>query len=63
MRFFSVDWLAALLVLAVLTAVPWLFGSGYIIGVMTVALCFAMWAVVNTAATETICPTRHREGE
>src|SRR6478752_6113577 len=44
MRFFSVDWLAALLVLAVLTAVPWLFGSGYIIGVMTVALCFAMWA-------------------
>src|SRR6202030_3083355 len=35
---------AALLALVVLAGVPWLFGSGYIIGVMTVALCNAMWA-------------------
>ncbi len=44
MRILSVDWLAALLASAVLAAVPWFFGSGYIIGVMTVALCSAMWA-------------------
>ena len=44
MRIFSVDWLAALLASVGLAAVPWLFGSGYIIGVMTVALCFGMWA-------------------
>ena len=44
MRIFGVDWLAALLALVVLAGVPWLFGSGYIIGVMTVALCFGMWA-------------------
>jgi branched-chain amino acid transport system permease protein len=44
MRILSVDWLATLLASAVLAAVPLFFGSGYIIGVMTVALCFGMWA-------------------
>ena len=32
------------LAVLVLAGVPWLFGSGYILGVMTVALCFGIWA-------------------
>jgi branched-chain amino acid transport system permease protein len=44
MRILGVDSLAALVVSAVLAAVPWFFSSGYIIGVMTVALCFGIWA-------------------
>jgi branched-chain amino acid transport system permease protein len=38
------DWLGALVVLAALALVPALLGSTYITGIMTVALCFAMWA-------------------
>ena len=44
MRMFPADWLAACLAAIVLAGVPWLFGSGYILGVMTVALCFGIWA-------------------
>jgi branched-chain amino acid transport system permease protein len=44
MRILGVDSLAALLASAVLAAVPWFFSSGYIVGVMTVALCFGIWA-------------------
>jgi branched-chain amino acid transport system permease protein len=44
MRIVSVDLLAAFLVSAMLAAVPLFFASGYIVGVMTVALCFGMWA-------------------
>ena len=44
MRFVRADCLAACLAAIVLAGVPWLFGSGYILGVMTVALCFGIWA-------------------
>jgi branched-chain amino acid transport system permease protein len=40
----KIDWIAAALALAVLAAIPLVFASSYIIGVMTVALCYAMWA-------------------
>jgi branched-chain amino acid transport system permease protein len=40
----KIDWLAALIALSVLAAIPLVFGSTYIIGVMTVALCYGMWA-------------------
>jgi len=40
----TTDWLGALVVLAALALVPALLGSTYITGIMTVALCFAMWA-------------------
>jgi len=38
------DWLGALAAVAALAAIPLFFTSDYIIGVMTVALCFGMWA-------------------
>jgi len=44
MRGSSVDWLAAFLAAVALAAVPWLFANNYIVGVMTVALCFGIWA-------------------
>jgi len=40
----KIDWLAALAALVVLAVGPWLSGSSYVIGVLTVALCFGMWA-------------------
>jgi branched-chain amino acid transport system permease protein len=40
----KIDWLAVLLSSAVLATAPLLFGSSYTIGVLTVALCFGMWA-------------------
>ena len=40
----KIDWLAAVLALAALAAIPLVFTSSYIIGVMTVAVCYGMWA-------------------
>jgi branched-chain amino acid transport system permease protein len=40
----KIDWLAAVLAFATLAAIPLVFTSSYIIGVMTVALCYGMWA-------------------
>jgi branched-chain amino acid transport system permease protein len=40
----KIDWLGALLALAVLIVGPWLSGSSYVIGVLTVALCYGIWA-------------------
>ena len=40
----KVDWIGALLAVAALATLPLLFPSSYIIGVMTVALCYGMWA-------------------
>src|SRR5512138_1351772 len=40
----AIDWLGAVVCAAALVATPLLFGSSYIIGVMTVALCYGMWA-------------------
>src|SRR5262245_65704621 len=39
-----IDWLGALAAFCVLAAIPLMFGSSYIVGVMTVALCYGMWA-------------------
>src|SRR5215831_14453456 len=39
-----IDWIGALAVLVLLAIIPLVFGSSYIIGVMTVALCYGMWA-------------------
>src|SRR5262252_78238 len=39
-----IDWIGALAALVLLAVVPLVFGSSYIIGVMTVALCYGMWA-------------------
>lgn len=39
-----IDWIGALAALVLLAVVPLVFGSNYIIGVMTVALCYGMWA-------------------
>lgn len=44
MRKLGIDLTGAALALIVLAAAPQLFGSSYIIGVLTVALCFAIWA-------------------
>ncbi len=40
----AIDWFGALVCAAALVAIPLISGSSYIIGVMTVALCYAMWA-------------------
>jgi branched-chain amino acid transport system permease protein len=40
----ATDWLGALVVAAVLAAVPLVFDSSYIVGVLTVACCYGMWA-------------------
>jgi branched-chain amino acid transport system permease protein len=40
----KIDWLGALLAFSVLAAIPLISGSTYIIGVMTVALCYGIWA-------------------
>ncbi|HEX2656490.1 MAG TPA: branched-chain amino acid ABC transporter permease [Xanthobacteraceae bacterium] len=39
-----IDWIGALAALCGLIAAPLLLGSTYIIGILTVALCFGMWA-------------------
>jgi branched-chain amino acid transport system permease protein len=44
MGILKVDWLAVLIASAALATAPLLFGSSYTIGVLTVALCFGMWA-------------------
>lgn len=44
MRIARLDGLAALLAVAVLALAPWLIGSTYLTGVLTVALCYGMWA-------------------
>jgi branched-chain amino acid transport system permease protein len=44
MGIFKIDWIGALLALLVLAAGPWLSGSTYVIGVLTVALCYAIWS-------------------
>jgi branched-chain amino acid transport system permease protein len=44
MGILKIDWLAVLLASAALATAPLLFGSSYTIGVLTVALCFGMWA-------------------
>jgi branched-chain amino acid transport system permease protein len=38
------DWLGALVAVAALAAAPLLYGSTYVTGVLTVCLCYAMWA-------------------
>jgi branched-chain amino acid transport system permease protein len=38
------DWVGAFLALAVLAGAPLAFGSSYAIGVLTVALCYGIWA-------------------
>src|SRR5215471_6980390 len=43
-RILKIDWCGALLAFAVLAAIPLVFGSSYMVGVMTVALCYGMWA-------------------
>src|ERR1700693_3670807 len=44
MGILKIDWLAVSLASAALATAPLLFGSSYTIGVLTVALCFGMWA-------------------
>jgi branched-chain amino acid transport system permease protein len=44
MRIARVDWFGAVVGLVVLAGAPLVFSSGYIIGVLTVALCFGIWA-------------------
>src|SRR5579872_5602481 len=40
----KIDWLGALLAVAILIAVPLVAGSNYLVVVLTVGLCNAMWA-------------------
>jgi branched-chain amino acid transport system permease protein len=40
----TIDWLGALIAVAVLAVAPLLANSNYLIGVLTVGLCYAMWA-------------------
>src|SRR3974390_3055279 len=40
----KIGWIGALLSVVVLAAIPLVFRSSYIVGVMTVALCYGMWA-------------------
>jgi branched-chain amino acid transport system permease protein len=42
-RVLVIDWLAAGTALAVLILAPLLFGSSYIIGILTVCLCYGIW--------------------
>ena len=44
MRIARIDWFGAVVGLVVLAVAPLVFSSGYIIGVLTVALCFGIWA-------------------
>ena len=44
MTVLKVDWIGALLAVTLLAAIPLVFRSSYIVGVMTVALCYGMWA-------------------
>ena len=44
MRIARIDWFGAAIGLVVLAVAPLVFTSGYIIGVLTVALCFGIWA-------------------
>jgi len=44
MRIARIDWFGAAVGLVVLAVAPLVFSSGYIIGVLTVALCFGIWA-------------------
>src|SRR3974390_2885516 len=40
----KIGWIGALLSVVVLAAIPLVFRSSYIVGVLTVALCYGMWA-------------------
>lgn len=40
----KIDWLGALIAIAILVAAPLLASSNYLVGVLTVGLCYAMWA-------------------
>ncbi|HEY7248338.1 MAG TPA: hypothetical protein VH678_31125 [Xanthobacteraceae bacterium] len=40
----KVDWLGAVLAFGALVAIPLVFTSSYTLGVMTVALCYGIWA-------------------
>ncbi len=40
----KIDGFGASLGLAVVAAIPMAFGSSYIVGIMTVALCYGIWA-------------------
>ncbi|HYB10724.1 MAG TPA: branched-chain amino acid ABC transporter permease [Alphaproteobacteria bacterium] len=40
----KIDLLGALIAVAALALAPWLLGSNYVTGILTVALCFGMWA-------------------
>jgi branched-chain amino acid transport system permease protein len=44
MRIARIDWLGAAVGLLILAGAPLVFSSGYSIGVLTVALCFGIWA-------------------
>jgi branched-chain amino acid transport system permease protein len=44
MRIARIDWFGAAVGLLALAVAPLVFSSGYIIGVLTVALCFGIWA-------------------
>ncbi len=44
MRIARIDWFGAAIGLLVLAVAPLVFNNGYIIGVLTVALCFGIWA-------------------
>jgi branched-chain amino acid transport system permease protein len=44
MRIARIDWLGAAVGLLILAVAPLVFSSGYSIGVLTVALCFGIWA-------------------
>jgi branched-chain amino acid transport system permease protein len=44
MGILKIDWLGALVCAAALATIPLVSGSSYIIGVMTVAVCYGMWA-------------------
>ncbi len=44
MRIAGIDWFGAAVGLLVLAVAPLVFSSGYIVGVLTVALCFGIWA-------------------
>jgi branched-chain amino acid transport system permease protein len=40
----KIDWLGAVVLIVLLALAPWLMGSRYITGILTVALCYAIWA-------------------
>jgi branched-chain amino acid transport system permease protein len=44
LRIANIDWIGAVAACGLLAAVPLISASSYIIGIMTVALCYGMWA-------------------